>query len=282
MNSQYQNNSKVVLLGTGTPNADPQRAGPSVAIVVNQTPYIVDFGPGVVRRAAAAHPAGVEALAMPKLTRAFVTHLHSDHTIGYPDLIFTPWVLEREEPLQVFGPPGIQEMTRHMLAAYQQDIRERLEGLEPANSTGYQVQAFEIEPGVIYQDENVKVEAFAANHGSWPAFGFKFYAPDRTMVISGDTAPAENLVETYQDCDVLVHEVYSSAGLERRSPVWQKYHSSMHTSAQELAEMATQAKPKLLILYRQLFHGVPDKELLQEVQAAYDGQVVSGQDLEIY
>src|SRR5215470_1385158 len=81
--------TQIVLLGTGTPNADPDRSGPAVAIVVDETPYLVDFGPGVVRRAAAAYRKGVKALAMPKLTRAFVTHLHTDHTAGYPDLIFT-------------------------------------------------------------------------------------------------------------------------------------------------------------------------------------------------
>ena len=95
-----------MLLGTGTPNAEPDRSGPSVAIVVGDTPYIVDCGPGVVRRATAAQAAGIEALEPKKLTRLFLTHLHSDHTAGYPDLVLTPWVLEREQPLEVYGPPG--------------------------------------------------------------------------------------------------------------------------------------------------------------------------------
>ncbi len=274
--------SQIVLLGTGNPNADPERSGPSVAIVVNETPYIVDFGPGVVRRAAAAHQAGVAGLEVRRLNRAFLTHLHSDHTVGYADLILTPWVLEREEPLEVYGPPGIRAMTEHLLAAYREDIRERLEGPEPINHTGYLVKAFEIEPGVVYQDRNVKVEAFAVKHGSWPAFGFKFYAPDRTIVISGDTAPAESCVEAYRGCDVLIHEVYSSAGFEGRSPVWQRYHSSVHTSSIELAEMASKARPGLLVLYHQLFNGVSEQELLIEVQERYEGKVVSGRDLEVY
>src|SRR4026207_1678372 len=123
--------SQVVLLGTGTPNADPERSGPSVAIVVNDTPYLVDFGPGVVRRAAAAFRKGVKGLAVKNLSRAFVTHLHSDHTAGYPDLILTPWVLERKEPLEVFGPKGIKPMTEHILKAYSADIDIRLNGGEP-------------------------------------------------------------------------------------------------------------------------------------------------------
>jgi ribonuclease BN (tRNA processing enzyme) len=277
-----QAETKIVLLGTGTPNADPERSGPAIAIVVEQTPYIVDFGPGVVRRAAAAYDAGVAGLDVPRLNRAFVTHLHSDHTAGYPDLILTPWVLGREERLEVYGPAGIRAMTEHILAAYQADIDERLYGMEPANSTGYKVCASEVEPGIVYHDRNVTVEAFAVDHGSWPAFGYKFQTPDRTIVVSGDTAPTESCVEAAQGCDVLIHEVQSAVGLKSRSPVWQRYHSSVHTSSLELAEMASRANPGLLILYHQLLHGVSERELLLEVRGRYSGSVISGRDLEKY
>lgn len=274
--------TQIVLLGTGTPNADPNRSGPSVAVVVNNTPYIVDSGPGVVRRAAAAYDAGVRGLQVCRLSTAFLTHLHSDHTVGYPDLILTPWVLERRDPLQVYGPTGTRAMTEHILAAYEEDIRERLEGLEPANRTGFRVEVVEIEAGHVYKDQNVTVEAFAVRHGAWPAFGFKFETPDRTIVISGDTAPSETVVEAARGCDVLIHEVYSSAGLEKRSLAWRRYHSSVHTSSRELAEVASIARPGLLILYHQLFHGVSEQELLAEVQERYEGNVVSGRDLDIY
>jgi ribonuclease BN (tRNA processing enzyme) len=274
--------SRIVLLGTGTPNAEPERSGPSVAIIVNQTPYLIDFGPGVVRRAAAACQAGIPALDVPRLNQAFLTHLHSDHTAGYPDLILTPWTLGRTEPLEVYGPPGLQAMTEHLLAAYQVDVNERLNGLEPANHTGYHVHASEIEAGVVYQDQNLTVEAFVVDHGSWPAFGYRFFTPDRTIVISGDTAPTESIAEASRGCDVLIHEVYSTAGWERREPDWQRYHASVHTSTHELAEMASKAQPALLILYHQLFHGVTEDELLLEVREKYGGEVVSGQDLEVY
>jgi ribonuclease BN (tRNA processing enzyme) len=280
--SQEQPISRIVLLGTGTPIADPERAGPSVAIVTNGTPYIVDFGPGVVRRAAAAYGAGIKELDVPKLAHAFLTHLHSDHTAGYADLILTPWVLERERPLQVYGPAGTAAMTEHILAAYREDIRERLEGLEPANDTGYLVSAHEIEPGIVYRDVNVQVEAFPVRHGSWPAFGFKFHTADRTIVISGDTAPTEGMVEASRGCDVLIHEVYSVAGFERHAPAWQRYHSRVHTSSHELAEMASRAQPGLLILYHQLFWGTSEAELVQEVRGRYGGAVASGRDLGVY
>src|SRR5687768_9078330 len=136
--------TEVVLLGTGTPNADPDRSGPSVAVVVNDTPYLVDFGPGVVRRAAAAHQKGVAGLKVDKLKTAFLTHLHSDHSLGYADLIFSPWTLERTEALRVFGPRGVKAMTDHLLQAYKEDIEIRTRGLEPSNKTGYRVVATEI------------------------------------------------------------------------------------------------------------------------------------------
>ena len=218
----------------------------------------------------------------PRLNRAFLTHLHSDHTVGYADLILTLWVLRREDPLEVYGPADVRSMTEHVLAAYREDIGERLGGLELANSTGYTVTAHEIDAGVIYRDQSVEVEAYEVNHGSQQAFGFKFHAPDRTIVISGDTAPFENCVQGYLGCDVLIHEVYSSTGFKGRSPVWQSYHSSVQTSSSELAEIASQTRSGLLILYHQLFHGVSENELLEEVSAGYDGKVVSGSDLDVY
>jgi ribonuclease BN (tRNA processing enzyme) len=278
-----QNVTKIVLLGTGTPGADPERSGPATAIVVNDTPYLIDCGPGVVRRAAKAFRSGIDGLKVRNLKMLFVTHLHSDHTAGYSDLIFTPWVLGRDEPLEVYGPAGIGDMTEHILAAYQQDIKIRLNGLEPANDSGYRVNTHDIKPGIIYQDANITVEAFTVKHGSWPeAYGFVFTTPDRKIVISGDTAPSDSIVAKCDGCDVLIHEVYSAVRFEKRSPVWKKYHSSFHTSTHELAELASRVKPTLLILYHQLFWGATDEELLSEIKEGYDGEVVSGNDLDVF
>ena len=275
--------TQVVFLGTGTPNADPDRSGPAVAIVVNGQAYLVDCGPGVVRQAAAAHRAGVQALQPSRLTRLFVTHLHTDHTLGYADLVFTPWVLDRAEPLVVYGPPGIAAMTEHILAAYKEDIDIRIDGLEPANTVGYRVDVHEIQPGLIYRDANVTVRAFPVKHGSWRhAFGFRFETADRTIVISGDTIPCESLIQIAQGCDVLVHEVYSQAGFEKRPAEWQRYHAAFHTSSFELAEIAARVKPRLLVLYHQLFWGASEEELLAEVRSGYDGEVASADDLDIY
>jgi ribonuclease BN (tRNA processing enzyme) len=271
------------MLGTGTPNADPQRSGPAVAVVVDDVPYLVDLGPGVVRRAAAAHQQGIDGLAVKNLKTAFLTHLHSDHTLGYADFIFTPWVLERDEPARVYGPSGTKAMTEHLLAAYDEDVRIRIDGLEPANTEGYGVEVHEIEPGLIYEDERLRVTAFLVEHGSWrQAFGFRFDTPDQTIVISGDTRPSESVVEHCQGCDVLIHEVYSEAGFQRRAPEWQRYHASFHTSSRELGEIATRARPGLLVLYHQLLWGSTPESLVEEIQSVYSGSIAYANDLDVF
>ena len=278
--------TKVVFLGTGNPSPDPQRSGNSIAIVINnKRSYIVDFGPGLIRKAAALSPkfgGKIEALAVENLKTTFLTHLHSDHTTGYPDLILTPWVMGRDEPLEVYGPEGIREMTEHILEAYKEDIRVRVYGIEPANNQGWRVNTHEIKEGIVYKDDYVTVEAFLVEHGSWPeAFGFKFTSPDRTIAISGDTRPCENLIEKCKGVDILIHEVYSHEDLKERTPFWQKYHPQFHTSTRELAEIACQIKPKLLILYHQLWD-TPDEQLIKEIREIYQGEVVSACDLDIF
>ncbi len=279
----YSVGTHVVLLGTGTPNAEPDRSGAAVAVIVNGTPYLVDAGPGVVRRAAAAHSKGLDPLRVANLGHLFITHLHTDHTLGLPDLIFTPWVLDRDRPLELYGPSGTASMVRHIHAAYEEDVRTRLDGLEPANPHGYEVNTHEIGPGLIYEDDNVRVTAFSVGHGAWQqSFGYKFESSDRVVVISGDAVPSESIVENCSGCDLLVHEVYSQAGFEGRDSTWQRYHAASHTSSLQLAELASRARPKLLVLYHQLYWGVSDQDLLAEVLAGYDGPVVSGRDLEVY
>lgn len=274
----------VVLLGTGTPNPDPDRSGPAVAIVVDSSVYIVDAGPGIVRRvAAAARATKFAALAMPKLRIAFLTHLHSDHTVGLPDLMLSPWVIGRTVPLEVYGPPGTQNMVEHLQAAYAADIEARLNRGEPSNKTGYVTHAHDVLPSVVYQDSLVKVTAFAVPHGKWDhAYGYRFDTPDRSVVISGDTSPSDAVAEACSGCDVLVHEVITEAHLAVRTPEWQAYHRAYHTPAPELGRVAAKAKPKLLVLYHLIPTDFKEAELLGEVHRAFKGRVVVGRDLGVY
>ena len=275
--------TRLVLLGTGTPNAEPDRAGAALAVVVDDVPYLVDAGPGIVRRANAAHEAGVEALEVSRLATVFLTHLHSDHTLGLPDLMYSPWVLGRDVPLRVRGPEGTADMVHHLEKAYRRDVRVRLRGLEPANENGYRVEVREVEPGVVYEDERVRVIAFPVKHGAWgEAFGYRFETRDRIIVISGDTAPTEAVVDHCRECDVLVHEVYAHSGWEKRAQAWQRYHAASHTSGLEVGRLAARAQPELLVLTHQLLWGATPEELLAEVRKTFPGRVVYGRDLEVY
>lgn len=276
--------TRVVMLGTGTPNADPDRSGPAVAVLVGGRSYLVDAGPGVVRRAAAAARLGHAALAPEHLTTLFLTHLHSDHTLGLPDLVFSPWTLERTAALTVIGPPGTLAMTQHISAAWSEDLKIRLDGLEPANTTGYRVDARDVQPGEVYRDSLVTVHAFRVPHGSWPdSYGYRFVTRDKVIVISGDTGPTTITAEQCNGCDVLVHEVYSAERFATRPPEWQRYHRRFHVSTVEVAGIANQARPGLLVLYHQLYWGTTDAALEAEVRAAgYAGRVVSAKDLEVY
>jgi len=273
---------RAVFLGTGTPIIDPDRSGPAVAIVAGPQAYVVDAGPGIVRRARAAFDrTQMSALRAVSLKYLFLTHLHSDHTLGYPDLIFSPAVVGRPGPLEVFGPKGTKDMTDHLMAAWKKDMDVRLNGLEHGNANAYKVNVNEIKPGVVYQDANVTVKAFLVKHATWDeAFGYRFETPARSIVVSGDTSPARSVADACNGCDVLVHEVYCDLPAGRAAGA---YYQAAHTSASELAQIAQQAKPKLLVLYHQLYlGGCNDDTLLQQVEKAYRGAVVSAKDFDIY
>ena len=141
---------EIAFLGTGTPVPNADRQGPSLAIVVNGKAYLVDSGSGVLRQANSIFQRGIPALRPAELDIAFLTHLHSDHTLGLPDLIFTPWIQERTKPLRLYGPEGTKEMAAHILEAFREDIHVRTTGLEGGNTTGYKVDAHDVQPGNIY------------------------------------------------------------------------------------------------------------------------------------
>lgn len=277
--------TQIVLLGTGTPGPDPDRSGPATAIVVDDTPYLVDFGPGVVRRAAGAVAKGVAALRPTNIRVVFTTHLHSDHTAGYPDLILSPWTIGRTAPLEVYGPRGIKAMTDALLTAYRVDIETRLK--DKGQPSVNLVNAHEIVPGVVYKDAKVTVTAFLVKHGDLEAYGYRFDTPDRSVVISGDTSPAESVVENCNGCDVLIHEHYSVASFARVDSKAQQYRLRNHTSTRQLADLATRARPGLLILYHRSNPGAggaaaPEAEVLSEMRAFYRGKWVSGHDLDVF
>ncbi len=271
--------TKLLMLGTGTPNILHNRAQSSLAVIVEDQAYVVDCGGAVMQRIAEArHRYQLPALQPQNLTRLFLTHLHPDHTTGLPDFIIAPWVLERAESLEIYGPSGTKNLVEHILAGYEIGIGEHRDGLTPIHAS-LTVNVHEIEAGSIYRDEHVEITAFRVQHGNLEAYGYRFVTPVKTIVISGDTCPTDTLIEHAKDCDILVHEVYSVQRLAQRSADWQAYHRAVHTSTVELAEIAQKTQPDWLVLTHQLFWGATEGELLQEVTDRYNGKVISGHDL---
>jgi len=243
-----------------------------------------------VRRAAAAERKGIGALDVEKLDTVFVTHLHSDHTLVLPDLIYSPWVLDREAPLRLFGPPGVRKMAAHLQKAFAEDIDLRLNGIQPSTPEGWKTNVTEIKSGGrIFEEGALEVDAIPVPHGQWTyAYGYKFTAHGKTIVVSGDTAKSEAILEAARGADILVHEVISEKGLNARPPEWQTYHHAYHTTTTELADIAREAKPKLLVLYHQLYEigdaaTDADADLVAEIRAAgYDGEIVSAKDFDVF
>ena len=262
---------------------NPERSGSAYAVVTNGQAYLVDFGPGVVRRASALSPSWggkFQEMEIENLQYAFLTHLHSDHSAGLSDLILSPWVLGRESSLKLFGPSGLKNMARNITRAYKEDIDYRINGSQPSNSEGFKTSVTEISEGIIFEDENVSVEAFLNNHGGFKnSFGFIFRTQDKKIVFSGDTAYSERLIELSSKADILVHEVYSEKGFLEKTKDWQIYHKAHHTSAIDVGKIAKLSQPKKLILSHILFWGNTESSIIKEVRQNYDGEVVIAEDL---
>ena len=275
--------TQLVILGSGTPNPNPERGGSAYAVIVDNTPYLVDFGPGAIRSFAALMPAwggGMKEMDVTKIEHAFLTHIHSDHTTGLSDLLLTPWIMGRENKLNLYGPKGLEKMAGSLLDAYADDIDYRVNGTQPSNGTGYQFNFTELADGVVFQDRNLTVEAFKVNHGDFEdAYGFRFTSKDKVIVFSGDTGPSKSLERYAKDADILVHEVYSNAGFLKKTKDWQIYHRGHHTSTYEVGEIASRAKPKLLVLSHILFWGADERDILEETRTTFSGNIKIAEDL---
>jgi ribonuclease BN (tRNA processing enzyme) len=273
----------VVLLGTGMPRPDPDASGPATAIVVGTRTFLFDAGAGVERRLSAAR------LPINGVTALFVTHLHSDHTLGLPDLIFTSWVMGRTRPMPAYGPHGLKQMIDHIVAAWSEDIAVRTNGLEHEAPHGYDVTVHEIAPGVVYDSGGVKVTAIPVLHGDWKeAYGYRVDTPTRSIVISGDTRPSPELAAAAGGVDILIHEVYPASRVAPEPRPggndWPRYLQTFHTSDVELGRLAAIANPKLVILQHVVGrNGATDAEMIAAVHGAgFPGRVVVGKDLQRY
>jgi ribonuclease Z len=293
--------TKVVVIGSGTPVADTRHDGISVAVIVNGQPYIVDCGPGFWRNSQATTPAlggKVTALEPNKLTRLFLTHLHFDHTEGISEFMLAPWTQGRKEAPQVYGPPGTENMVRHLKEAYMKDIDLQMFGLELVNATGWKMEAKDVLPGEIYKDKNVRITAYQNHHGSWDyTYAYRFVTSkpdgsvDRTIVFSGDTSLYDGMEEVYAGADILFHEVYSydpkTNPYDAKAPVSVAYMNAFHTSTEQLAGVLKKVNPKVTVLYHYVEYTPGEKfdqeQGVKEIKKfGYNGIVIQSQDADIF
>lgn len=277
--------TKVVVLGTGTPVPNGERAGSSIAVIHNDEAYIFDIGAGVVQRAIQAYEQyDIEALYPTKINHLFLTHLHSDHILDFPELLGTYW-WRRESQIQVFGPTGTQAMSDGANAMLAKDTQTRLQDKSPVtNREAYRANITEFdEAGVVFDENGITVEAFPVTHGDWDlSYGFKITTPDKTIVMSGDTSYNDEVKRQAEGADILFHEAISHEGWQNLSEEWQAYHQYAHSLTTEIAELAEEAQPDLLVLYHVLHYGAPIEGVVDEVKQHYTGEVVLAEDLAIF
>ncbi len=280
--SNIRPETKVILLGTGTPHPSTKNSGPATAVVYNDRVFLFDAGSGVMGQISGAN------LPITGPEATFITHLHCDHTLGYADLILTTWIMGRTKYLEVYGPIGLKRMTNLLLDSYSEDIDIRINGLERELPEVYKANVHEIDEGVIYDSADVKVTAFRVLHGGWKyAFGYRIDTPDKSIVISGDTRPCENLIKYSRNCDILIHEVYASERVQIEDrpggELWPQYCKEFHTSDYELGQIAAEVKPGVLIVTHIVRMGADDDEIIGNIRkGGYEGDLIIGEDLEVF
>ncbi|NQZ54343.1 MAG: MBL fold metallo-hydrolase [Piscirickettsiaceae bacterium] len=265
---------EVTLLGTGTPRPDISRFGPSTVIEAKGRYFVFDSGRGTTIRL---QQAGIP---LAQIEQVFITHLHSDHVSGLPDLWLSSWIWQRQNKLHIYGPVGIQNMTDHIKLAFQADLDYRIEnsGLNPLTA---EINTTEIKSeGVIYNKEGVQITAFFVDHGLVkPAFGYRLDSGDRSVVISGDTSYSENLIKFAKGTDLLIHEVAAAdETLLQNNRRLQKI-IRYHTSPDQAAMVFNKVQPRVAIYSHLLLFGINEQQLLEKTKSLYQGAVYIGEDL---
>jgi len=269
-------NFKVTLLGTGYPQPRMDRFGPSTLVEAGSEKFLFDCGRGAAQRLAQINVSFADVSAL------FLTHLHSDHTVGIPDLWLTGWVQGRKVPFRVWGPTGTQQMMSHLERAYEFDIHIRRDVDEKLPAQGVVVVAKDTDQGVVYQSREVKITAFIVDHGPVkPALGYRIDYAGHSVVLSGDTRFSENLIRFSEGTDVLVHEVIDPDAFRTQNPSFSPERVRIvvahHTTPEQAGTVFARVKPKLAVYS----HVVPGDtpSLIPLTRKTYSGPLEVGEDL---
>jgi ribonuclease Z len=276
------NDFKITLLGTGTPKPAIDRFGPSTLIEAGKNRILIDCGRGTMQRI---HQIDTNASTFDKL---FLTHLHSDHTTGIPDLWITGTLRQRlKNPLKIWGPKGTKDMIYHIKEAFKVDTLVRREAHEMFGGNweveGLRIIPHEIDEEFIYSEDGVTVIPFRVNHhdaySTVMSLGYRIEYDGKCVVISGDTCYCENLIKYSKDVDLLIHEVCTLPVGEVGSDRF-RLRVSHHTLPEDCGKVFSAVGPKLAVFYH--FVQFPDVSLdgiMERTRSEYDGPVVFGEDM---
>jgi len=269
------NEIRVTLLGTGSgPRAFVDKAGVSTLVEAGGERLLFDAGRGSLQRLVQA------GFPMNAVTKLFLTHLHSDHIIGVPDLMLSPWAAapERKVPLEVWGPDGTREMMRHLEEAFAFDIHMRRDVDESFSPDGIRMVAHDIQPGKVYERNGVTVTAFLVTHGMVkPSYGYRVDYAGRSVALSGDTSPSDNLVAVCKGVDVLIHEAIDLEVLRRLVPDKGRMDAIVerHTTSEQAAGVFSKVSPRLAVFS----HSPGTAAIVEQTRRSYPGRVEMGEDL---
>ena len=273
----------VTILGSGTPDPRPDRFGQSTLVEAGGKTLVFDAGRGASIRLQQLN------VSIGQLTAVFLTHYHSDHTNGLPDLWLTGWLPPhgaRKTPFRVIGPTGVKALMAGLTAAYKADIDIRIEDeLLPAAGIEVRAQEFSAE-GVVFDEGGVRVTAIKVDHGARiePAYGYRVSYGKRSVVISGDTRYSENLIRQSQGVDLLLHEVADAPDDLKKIPAIQRILDH-HTLPEAAGRVFAQSRPRLaafthLVLLKNAQGQRPsDADVAKATRSTYDGPLELGVDL---
>ena len=269
----------VTVLGSGYVEPLADKFGASILVEAGTEALLFDVGRGATIRL------NQTQVSFDRVDKVFLTHLHSDHIVGLPDLYLTGWVLgRRSTPLRLWGPKGTARMAEKLVAAFDFDITIRRDVHTQYSATGAIIKATDFVEGVVYENNGVTVTAFEVDHGPVePAFGFRVDYADKSIAISGDTRPSDNLIKFARGVDVLFHEAfapnaYAAAHPDVPAAVIDSI-ARVHTTPSQAGEIFAKANPRLAVFY----HIDPGPKFAAELRAsarrAYRGRLEVGEDL---
>mgnify|MGYP001180531984 FL=1 len=271
----YADIIKVTILGSGTPRVNIDRFSQSILIEHKNDKFLFDAGRGALLRL------NQSRILPNEIENIFFTHLHSDHILGFSDILMTGWVYHRQKPLNIFGPPGTINFVDSTIKSFEEDIKVRSLPPESLNVENLKSNIEIIYDDFIYKKNGLTIETFAVKHEPFTyAFGFKIFNSKYCMVISGDTTYSEQVIEKTKNCDLLIHEIAHASEHTLEKYPKAKGVISYHTDASQVSKIINTVKPRLTILNHVLsLDGSSDEQILNEIKKNTKHKVLIAKDL---